>query len=509
MGRARTNVLLCCESLSYVTANNGIELEPVVRVAVPRSKSNAVVDEPPVREQTCLHTEQPSMNRFRIAVLVGVFAVCIPPRQLGQDKPPAASTPQPPAAAGVTDTGPTTPEKQITAYTLPPDLYKKAHDRSRIHFRLAVIGFDYGLVVLWLILLWKLAAKYRDCAERFSSRRFVQGLVFSPLLLLTIAVFSLPLDIYGEVVEKRYGISVQGWGSWSWDWIKSELIGLVIGTILIWLLYMVIRRSRRRAWFYFWLMAVPIGVFLFFLGPWVIDPMFHKFEPLQQKDPALTASLEQMVQRAGENIPPERMFWMGAGEKTTALDAYVTGIGASKRMVVFDTTIAKMNNRQIVYVAGHETGHYVLQHIPKGLAFFATLLLPVFYLVHRLIGWVLTRWGAAWGVRGLDDWASLPVLLFLLSFLFFLTNPVASAFSRHLEHQADQFGLEVTHGLTPDSGPVAAQAFQILGEVDLADPDPNPANVFLYYDHPPISERVSFCLTYNPWEHGGGGEFVK
>jgi STE24 endopeptidase len=449
------------------------------------------------------------MNRFRFAVLAGVFAVCALPWLLGQDQPPAASASQPPTAAGATDTGPATSEKKITAYTLPPDLYKKAHDRSRIHFHLALIGFVYGLVVLWLILRWKLAAKYRDCAERSSSRRFVQSLVFSPLLLLTIAVFTLPLDIYGEVVEKRYGISVQGWGSWSWDWIKAELIALAIGTILIWLLYRVIRLSPRCAWFYFWLMAAPVGVFLFFLWPWVIDPMFHKFEPLQRKDPALTASLEQMVQRAGENIPPERMFWMGAGEKTTDLNAYVTGIGASKRMVVFDTTIAKMNNRQIVYVAGHETGHYVLQHIPKGLASFATLLLLFFYLVHRLIGWVLTRWGAAWGVRGLDDWASLPALWFLLSLLFFATNPVASAFSRYLEHQADQFGLEVTHGLTPDSAQVAAQAFQVLGEVGLADPDPNPVNVFLYYDHPPISDRVSFCLTYNPWKHGGGGEFVK
>ena len=448
------------------------------------------------------------MNRFRIAVLAVVFAVCVLPLLLGQVQPPAASTSQPPTASA-TDTRPTTSEKKITAYTLPPDLYKKAHDRSRIHFHLALIGFVYGMVILWLILRWKLAAKYRDWAERSSSRRFVQSLVFSPLLLLTIAVFTLPLDVYGEVVEKRYGISVQGWGSWSWDWIKAELIALVMGTILIWLLYTVIRRSQRRAWFYFWLMAVPIGLFLFFLGPWVIDPMFHKFEPLQEKDPALTASLEQMVQRAGENIPPERMFWMGAGEKTTGLDAYVTGIGASKRMVVFDTTIAKMNNRQIVFVAGHETGHYVLRHIPKGLAFFTTLLLLFFYLVHRLIGWVLTRWGAPWGVRGLDDWASLPALLFLLSLLFFVTNPVASAFSRYLEHQADQFGLEVTHGLTPDSGQVAAQAFQVLGEVDLADPDPNPVDVFLYYDHPPISDRVSFCLTYNPWEQGGEGELVK
>jgi STE24 endopeptidase len=418
----------------------------------------------------------------------------------GQDQPPATSTSQTVAAAS---------EKVITAYTLPPGLYQKAHDRNRIHFRLNLIGVVYGLFVLWLVLHLKLAAKYRDWAEQAGSRRFVQSLVFSPLLLLTIAIFTLPLDIYGEVVEKRYGISVQGWGSWSWDWIKGELIALVIGTILIWLLYVVLRRSPRRAWFYFWLMAVPIGIFIFFLGPWVIDPMFHKFEPLQQKNPALTASLEQMVQRAGEDIPPERMFWMGAGEKTTGLNAYVTGIGASKRMVVWDTTIAKMNNSQIVFVAGHETGHYVLQHIPKGLVFFAVLVLLFFYVVHRMIGWVLARWGSGWGVRGVDDWASLPALLFLLSLLAFVANPVASAFSRYLEHQADQYGLEVTHGLTPDSGQVAAQAFQVLGEVDLSDPDPDPINVLLFYDHPPISDRVRFCLRYNPWARGRDGEFVK
>ena len=439
------------------------------------------------------------MKGYRYAVLVGLFAVCVLPSLRGQDQAPTASTSQ----------GQAVSEKRITAYTLPPDLYKKAHERNRIHFHLALIGFVYGLLVLWLILRWKLAAKYRDWAERASARRFVQSLVFSPLLLLTIAVFTLPLDIYGEVVEKRYGISVQGWGSWSWDWIKGELIGLVIGIILIWLLYMVIRRSPRRAWFYFWLMAMPLGVFVFFLGPWVIDPMFHKFEPLQQKNAALTAGLEQMVQRAGENIPPERMFWMGAGVKTTAVDAYVTGVGASKRMVVWDTTLAKMTNPQIVYVAGHETGHYVLQHIPKGLAFLAALLLLFFYVVDRLIGWVLGRWGASWGVRGLEDWASLPALLFLLSLLFFVASPVANGFSRYLEHQADQYGLEVTHGLTPDSAQVAAQAFQVLGEVDLSDPDPNPLNVFLYYTHPPISERVKFCLTYDPWRNGGGGEFVK
>jgi STE24 endopeptidase len=94
-----------------------------------------------------------------------------------------------------------------------------------------------------------------------------------------------------------------------------------------------------------------------------------------------------------------------------------------------------------------------------------------------------------------------------LSIFFFLARPVASAFSRRLEHQADQYGLEVTHGLTPDSGQVAAQAFQVLGEVGLADPDPNP--VIVFYDHPSIPDRVRFSLTYDPWSKGGQGEFVK
>jgi Zn-dependent protease with chaperone function len=272
---------------------------------------------------------------------------------------------------------------------------------------------------------------------------------------------------------------------------------------------MVIRRSARRWWFYFWLISLPIGVLLIFLQPLIIDPMFHKFEPLQQKDPQLTASLEQMVQRAGQDIPPQRIFWMGAGEKTTALNAYVTGIGASKRVVVWDTTIAKMSAPQIVFVAGHEMGHYVLRHIPKLIAFSDLLLLVLFYLGYRTIGWALSKWGAGWGVRAVEDWASLPVLLLLLSVFAFIAGPISSAFSRHYEHQADQYGLEVTHGLTPDSGQVAAQAFQILGEVDLSDPEPNPVEVFLFYSHPPIPDRIQFALSYDPWAKGEQPEFVK
>lgn len=411
---------------------------------------------------------------------------------------PAASAQSPPA-----------PPPRITRYTLPPDRYQKAHNLAKIHFRFTLISFVYGLLVLWLMLRWKLSAKYRTLAENKFSKRFLQALIFCPLMILTIDVLELPTGIYENWVSRRYGLSVQGWGSWFWDWTKGEFISVILGTILIWLLYSVIRKSPWRWWFYFWLVSLPILLLVFFLEPLVIDPLFHKFEPLAQKDPALTASLEKLVQRAGENIPTERMFWMNASEKTTAVDAYVTGFGASKRIVVLDTTIAKASTPEIVFVVGHEMGHYVLGHVRKGLAFFAVLLLVFFYLAYRSIGWVLGRWGAGWEVRGIDDWASLPALLLLLAIFFFIVNPIGSAFSRYQEHQADQYGLEVTHGLTPDSGQVAAQAFNLLGDVDLADPEPNPVDVVLFYSHPSIPDRVQFALRYDPWSHGGTGEFVK
>jgi STE24 endopeptidase len=399
-------------------------------------------------------------------------------------------------------------ERKITAYTLPPDLYKKAHTFGQIAFWLQLLTVFYSLIVLWLILIWRLAAKYRDWAENTSSAHFIQAAIFAPLFILTFDIFLLPVAIARHFVSLKFDLSIQAWPSWFWDWAKLQMIAIVVGTLLVWILFTVIRRSPRHWWFYFWLLSIPILVLVIFLMPLVIDPMFHKFVPLSEKDSALTASLEQMARRAGQDIPVERMFWMGASEKSRALNAYVTGVGASKRMVVWDTTIAKMTTPQIVAVAGHEMGHYVLNHIWKGLAFAAVLLFVFFYLGFRCIGWMLARWGSAWKIRGVNDWASLPALLLLLTLFDFCATPMESTFSRYQEHQADQYSLEVTHGLTPDSGQIAAQAFQVLGEVDLSDPAPSAVDVFLFYTHPSIPDRIRFCLTYDPWSKGQQPEFV-
>ena len=416
-----------------------------------------------------------------------------------------------PSPAATTSSPTASPETQplITAYTLPPDRDEKARAISKVRIRLLILNLVYGLAVLFIVLRAKLAPKFRDVAEKSSQSRFLQALIFSPLFVLTIDILSLPTGIYDNWIQRAYGLSVQSWPSWFWDWTKGEIVSVIISTIFISILYAAIRKSPARWWFYFWLVSLPIGLLLFFIQPLLIDPLFHKFEPLQQKDPALTAKLEKMVQRAGQDIPPDRMYWMGAGEKTTELNAYVTGFGASKRIVVWDTTIAKMNTEQIVFVAGHEMGHYVLHHIPKGMVFFAALFFIFFYIGYRLIDWMLVRWGQQWGIRALDDWASLPALLLLLSIITALGGPISNTFSRYVEHQADQYALEVTHGLTPDSGQIGAQSFNILGSVNLSDPDPSRLKILLIYDHPAIPDRIRFCLTYDPWSHGQQPEFVK
>ncbi|MGH9775625.1 MAG: M48 family metallopeptidase [Candidatus Acidiferrales bacterium] len=414
------------------------------------------------------------------------------------------SSAQTPAQVPASQSSPKTDQ-----YTLSPERYQQAVEFSRARYRLYFINVICGVLVLLLVLRWRLAPKFRDWAERLSSRRFIQAAIYTPLLVVTLAIAGLATATYGHHLSRHYGISVQGWDSWMWDWAKGQFLTIVISVFLVWILYGVIRRSPRRWWFYFWLACLPLLVFLIFLAPVVIDPLFNKFEPLQQKDPQLVSALEQVVRRTGLDIPPERMFWMQASEKTKALDAYVTGIGASKRVVVFDNTIQRMSTSETLFVFGHESGHYVLGHVWKGILFFAALAFVLLYAGFALQRRLLARWGMSCGIRSLEDWASLPVLLLIISVFAFFTDPVANSFSRHLEHQADIYGLEVTHSITPDSGEVAARAFQVLGEVDLADPAPSPFIEFWLYDHPPLGKRLDFARTYNPWEAGKEPEFVK
>jgi STE24 endopeptidase len=362
---------------------------------------------------------------------------------------------------------------------------------------------------LVLLIGLAVAPRFRKLAERMSGRRWVQALVFFPLLLIVLGVFLLPMDLLGHRLSLAYGQSVQGWGSWLGDWLKGNLVGLLIAAPLLPLLYTIIRKSPRRWWLYSWLAALPVIVFVVFVAPVLIDPLFFHFEPLERKAPALVSQIEQVTARGGLAIPRDRILLMDASRKLKSLNAYVTGLGASKRVVVWDTTLARLTAPQTLVVFGHEMGHYVLGHVPKTILFLSGLLLLLLLLAHLVLRRALPPGEVRRGIHGVADRASLPVLLLVLTVAAELALPAINAYSRANEHAADVYGLEVIHGLVPDSRRVAALSFQIMGEVNLADPNPSPFVKFWLYSHPPEGERLAFAASYDPWGKGEAPRYVR
>jgi Zn-dependent protease with chaperone function len=419
-----------------------------------------------------------------------------------------------PAGVEVPGSGQTTPGlasakgQSVFSYSLPAGQMRRAEALYRTRTVLYVAGTGYGIAVLAVLLALRIAPRYRDLAERLARRRLLQALIFVPLLLLTCDLLSLPIGLYGHHLQLSYGLSVQDWGSWFWDRAKMELVTLLLLVPLLWGFYALIRRSPARWWIYAWLAALPVLMFVVFVAPVVLDPLFSHFEPLEKTRPDLVSAIEQVAQRGGLGIPPSRIYAMNASEKFTTYNAYVTGIAAPKRVVVWDTTARDLTVPQVLFIFGHEMGHYVLDHIYKGMALAAALMLAALGLAKVIADRVLARWGQRWGIRGLSDWASLPLLMLILVVLSFLGEPVANGFSRHLEHQADIYGLEVTHGILPNGLETAAQDFQLLGEKSLSYPYPNRLLVLWAYDHPPIAERLRFALHYNPWAKGQPTKYV-
>jgi len=412
-----------------------------------------------------------SLRTIRIiGALCVAAALCLGARigEAQQLQGPAqpSSQPAPPA--------PTAP-KQVQGYTLSPAQEAQAIAYARARHELYFIDVVYSLLLLVLVLHLRVAPKYRDWTAGLGDSRFLQTIVFGGLLLLTIDVLSLPTAMWGHQLALRYQQSIQGWDSWFGDWAKSEAVEVTIGGLVIWILYTVVRKSPRRWWFYFWVAAVPLIILGAVAGPLIYEPLFFKFTPLADSHPELTARIESVVRRAGLDIPQSRMFEMNASTKLKAVNAYASGLGATKRVVVWDTSIQRMTEDEILCVFGHEMGHYVLGHVRNGIAFSCAVLLFFLYLGYRGVHWLLARYGEPWAIRGVDDLASLPVLLLLLSVFGFLFTPISNAYSRHLEHQADQYGLEVIHGLVPDAPVVAAHSFQISGEVNLEEPNPSTA----------------------------------
>jgi Zn-dependent protease with chaperone function len=389
-----------------------------------------------------------------------------------------------------------------TAYTLPPQKLKQAQGLFRTRTTIYFVGTAWSILQLVLLLALGIPSRLRNIAVNATKNRLAQCLLFTLLFFGLIALLDAPLAVYGHHLSLSYGLSVQHWPSWLWDQTKSFLLVWIIGGMLVLLLFWVIRKSPARWWIWFWLPAMAAVLFGVFLSPILIDPLFNKFEPLQQSNPVLVQQLEKVVARSDVSLPPNRMFYMRASSKVTGLNAYVTGIGSSKRLVLWDTTIAHATPDELSSVFGHELGHYALHHIALGLTFTGLLLLVAFFLGQNLTQWTLRRYGPRWHIHSQNDWACLAVLLLALNVLAFFAAPLENAFSRSIEHAADIYGQEAIHGIVANPQAVTQQAFQRLGEASLEDPTPHPFVQFWTYNHPSIESRAAFAATYNPWAPG-------
>ncbi|MGN6185258.1 MAG: M48 family metallopeptidase, partial [Thermoanaerobaculia bacterium] len=300
----------------------------------------------------------------------------------------------------------------------------------------------------------------------------------------------------GYIVPHQFDLSDQSFGSWFGDELKGLAIGLIIGSLLGATALLGIRKVKN-GWFAIWLVSIPLIVLLVVVQPVVLDPIFNKFEPL--KDQVLRQKLLNLASQAG--IEGGNVYQVNKSKQTKTMNAYVNGIGPTKRIVMWDTLLAKMSHDEVLAVMGHEMGHYVMLHMWKTLGFSLVVSFFVLLIVQKLHDRSLPKVGPRWGFTERGDPASLPWLLIIASAISFLTTPIIAGYSRHNEHQSDMFSLELTHLNEP-----MATAFKKFAEDSKRDPNPHPFIKYWRYTHPPIGERIPFALSYKPWEEGKPNE---
>ncbi len=388
------------------------------------------------------------------------------------------------------------------AVPVPTELALRYHRSSHLLWAGATA---LELLVPAAILFSGISARLRERARRLARGRWLATVaIYGAAYAVIQSLLFLPLSWYaGFVRQHAYGLSTETASAWLGDWTKGTALSALMAALVVWIPYRLLRASPRRWWLWTGLLTAPLTALLMIVAPVWIAPLFDEYGPM--RDRGLQARIHQLAARAG--IPESRIYEVRKSDETRRVNAFVTGFGDTKRIVLWDTLVDRLKPEEVLFVMGHEVGHFVLRHTLTAILGATLLVTLALYVVHRVAGWAIARFRTRFGFDRLDDVASLPLLLLVGSVVGLAATPAALAFSRWQEREADRFGLELTR-----DNQAAARAFVRLHDENLGVPRTGLLFRLWRGSHPDPADRIEFSNRYRPWVHGEPlryGEYIR
>jgi STE24 endopeptidase len=312
------------------------------------------------------------------------------------------------------------------------------------------------------------------------------GWIFFLLLFVAVEALSVPTGLYFTFkIENKYGFNRTTYGLWLADFLKSIVLSAVLLSTVVLAGLWLIETSPHFWWLWFWCFSLAFTLFVTYVSPYVIEPLFNKFTPVD--DLTFRERIVQLARKAGINV--SKVLTMDASKRSGHTNAYFTGIGRTKRIILFDTLLTSMGAEEILAVLAHEIGHWKRHHLLKGLAATQLLSLVILFLAYRLIhGSLLTELFKL----GTDTvWAKIVIAGFLISLATFLLKPVMNGFTRMMEREADRFSCDLE-----GRGETMITVLVKLSKDNLSNLFPHPLYALFEYSHPPVLERIEFIRKY-------------
>ena len=370
--------------------------------------------------------------------------------------------------------------------TLPADKRASSNAYFEGGYWISLWGPVIEIIIVVFLLRSGMSRAMRDRSEKWSKRKPLQTLFYWAQFSIVIALLSFPFTLYTDFFrEHQYGLSNLSFGAWMGEQGKALALTIILGGLVVMALYGVARRFPRT--WNIWGAAVGVAFIVIgiLIAPVFIVPLFNKVTPLTDariRDPILSMA-------RANGIEANDVFVVDASKQSKRISANVSGLGNTMRITLNDNLLNRSSPEEIEAVMGHEMGHYVLNHVYKGVMFFTIVIVLLFTFIKWSFGWAIARWGEKWGIRDIGDTAGLPVVAGALTVFFFLTSPILVTFTRTQEAEADMFGLNASR--QPDGFSHAALQLSEYRKLD-----PGKWEEIFFFDHPSGRNRIYRSMVW-------------